>query len=57
VQYILAQETIVKFEAFLQNAIWVKTILGKELLSRKYEPIFPYFKDTALLFKFYRVIL
>ncbi|MCR4284794.1 MAG: isoleucine--tRNA ligase [archaeon] len=49
--YILAKELISKYYKSEGDYEIVKTVLGKELENIKYEPLYPYFKDTRNAFR------
>ncbi len=46
VRYILGSSVAAKYEEQLKKAVQVGTIKGSELVGRRYQPIFPYFKDS-----------
>jgi len=48
---IMAKACVEKHADILKGAEIINTFKGKELLDLKYEPLFPYFKDTANAFK------
>jgi len=50
--YILAKELVSKFYKSKDEYEIVKEVLGKELEGKKYEPLYPYFKNTNNAFQF-----
>ncbi|HEY2508571.1 MAG TPA: isoleucine--tRNA ligase [Streptosporangiaceae bacterium] len=46
-RYILARDRQAAYESELEGAAIVAELPGSELAGRRYEPIFPYLKDTA----------
>ncbi len=50
--YVMAKELIQKFYKSEEDYTISKEVLGKELEGKKYEPLFPYFKDTKNAFQF-----
>ena len=50
-RYILASALAGKYKRELANAQKVETIKGADLVGRKYEPLFDYFKDTPNAFQ------
>ncbi len=50
-RYIVGKDLAAKYEKQLQDAVFVKTIKGSELVGRTYEPLFPFFKDTPNSFR------
>ncbi len=51
VGYILAEATAQKYEKELKNSVKKSVIKGRELVGRKYEPLFPYFKEQKNAFQ------
>lgn len=50
-RYILASALAGKYKRELANAQKIETIKGADLVGRKYEPLFDYFKDTPNAFQ------
>ena len=50
-RYILASALAGKYKRELANAQKIETIKGADLVGRKYEPLFDYFKDTPNAFR------
>lgn len=50
--YVMAKELIGNFYKSEDDYEISKTVKGKELEGKKYEPLFPYFKDTENAFQF-----
>ena len=50
-RYILASALAGKYKRELANAQKIETIKGADLVGRKYEPLFDYFKDTLNAFQ------
>lgn len=50
-RYILASALTGKYKRELANAQKIETIKGADLVGRKYEPLFDYFKDTPNAFR------
>jgi len=50
-RWILAAESVERYERELKGFTRVSTIKGTELIGRRYAPLFPYFKDTANAFR------
>ena len=50
--YIIAKELVENFYKSPEEYKIKKIVKGKELEGKKYEPLFPYFKDTQNAFKF-----
>jgi len=50
--YVLAKNLIPNFYKSKEEYETVKEVKGKELEGKKYEPLYPYFKDTPNAFKF-----
>lgn len=50
--YVLAKNLIPNFYKSKEEYEIVKEVKGKELEGKKYEPLYPYFKDTPNAFKF-----
>jgi isoleucyl-tRNA synthetase len=51
IRYILGAAALPKYEKELENARRVGAIAGQELVGRTYQPIFPFFQDTANAFQ------
>lgn len=49
--FLIAEAALAKYEAQLKNAEQIKTVKGKELVGREYEPLFPYFRDHPNSFR------
>ncbi len=50
--YLLGKDVIENFFKSEEEYEIIKTLKGKELEGKKYEPLFPYFKDTKNAFQF-----
>ncbi len=51
VRYILAESRLPAYERELANAVHVETIMGSDLVGRRYTPLFPFFADTPNAFQ------
>ncbi|HEY0520845.1 MAG TPA: isoleucine--tRNA ligase [Ilumatobacteraceae bacterium] len=51
VRYILAESRLGAYERELANAVHVDTIIGSDLVGRRYTPLFPFFSETPNAFK------
>ncbi len=51
VGYVIGADAASKFERELVNATLVGTIFGRDLVGRRYEPLFPFFADTPDAFR------
>ena len=51
VRYVVNSETAVKYKQQLKKATRAGTIPGKDLVGRRYTPLFPYFKDKPNAFR------
>jgi isoleucyl-tRNA synthetase len=49
--FVIASAVLKKYEKELKDAKLVGTLLGKDLVDRTYEPLFPYFKDNPRSFR------
>ena len=47
VQYVIGKECVAKYKQQLKNATHVKTVKGSLFVEKKYEPLFPFFKDSV----------
>ena len=45
--YILAETTVEKYDKQLEQAERYGSVKGRDLLGRRYEPLFPFFKESA----------
>ncbi|MFZ4514976.1 MAG: isoleucine--tRNA ligase [Acidimicrobiia bacterium] len=50
-RYVIGTEAVARYRKELANATEVETISGSELVGQTYEPLFPYFADTANAFR------
>lgn len=50
-RFILAESAIERYQSQLAAAQQVGTLKGAELVGRRYQPLFPYFKDAANAFQ------
>jgi isoleucyl-tRNA synthetase len=51
VRYILAESRLAAYEKELAGAVHVETIPGRDLVGRRYTPLFPFFADTPNAFQ------
>ena len=51
VQYVIGEAAAEKYEQQLHTAAKVRTLKGRELVGRRYKPLFPFFADTANAFR------
>ena len=50
-RYLVGEATLAKYERELAGATRVGTVLGAELVGRRYRPLFPYFADIPNAFR------
>ncbi|HEX2063052.1 MAG TPA: class I tRNA ligase family protein, partial [Acidimicrobiales bacterium] len=50
-RYVLGEATVPTYERELAGAVRVGTVKGRELVGRRYRPLFPYFADTPNAFR------